>query len=115
MTKQIKKQKKWSLKYCPGNVQIDAAVRALATEAGLSEILASLLYTRGYTTKEAVESFFHQDTACLHDPYILCDMQAAVNRLDLALERHEKIAIYGDYCKSTADTGNYVWILKKRG
>lgn len=97
MTNQIKKEKKWSLKYCPGNVQTDAAVRALAKETGLSEIMASLLYTRGYCTKTQVESFFHQDTVCLHDPYKMSDMQAAVDRLALALERHERIAIYGDY------------------
>lgn len=97
MTKTIKKEKKWSLKYCPGNTQTDAAVRELALKTGLSEIMASLLYTRGYTTKSQVESFYHQDAACLHDPFAMCDMQKAVDRVFLALERHEKIAIYGDY------------------
>ena len=76
MTEQNKKQKKWSLKYSPGNTVADEAVRALADETGLSEIMASLLFTRGYGTKDQIRSFFHQDTACLHDPFLMTDMQA---------------------------------------
>jgi len=97
MTEQNKKQKKWSLKYSPGNTVVDEAVRALADETGLSEIMASLLFTRGYATKDQVHAFFHQDATCLHDPFLMTDMKAAVERIELALQRKEKIAIYGDY------------------
>ena len=97
MTEQKKKQKKWSLQYRPGNAEIDAAISSLAKETDLSEIMARLLYTRGYRTAGEVVSFLRQETACLHDPYLMCDVAPAVERIALALERGEKIAIYGDY------------------
>ena len=97
MTEQKKKQKKWSLQYRPGNAEIDAAISSLAKETDLSEIMARLLYTRGYRSAGEVVSFLRQETACLHDPYLMCDVAPAVERIALALERGEKIAIYGDY------------------
>lgn len=97
MTEQKKKQKKWSLQYRPGNAEIDAAISSLAKETDLSEIMARLLYTRGYRTAGEVVSFLRQETACLHDPFLMCDVASAVERIALALERGEKIAIYGDY------------------
>lgn len=97
MSEQIKKEKKWTIKYCRGEQQTDQTISDLAAATGLSEIMASLLYTRGYRTKEAIDSFFHQDTACLHDPFLMRDMQAAVERIEAALANREKIAIYGDY------------------
>ena len=97
MTEQNRKEKKWSLLYCPGDEGQDAAIRNLSKEAGLSEIMAGLLYTRGYRTVKEVEAFFRQDAACLHDPFLLCDIVPALERIELALERGERIAIYGDY------------------
>lgn len=97
MKKQRNREKTWSLLYRSGDAVTDAAIAALAKESGRSEIVARLLYTRGYRSASAVESFFHQETACLHDPYLLRDIEPAVARIALALERGEKIAIYGDY------------------
>ena len=97
MTEQKKKQKKWSLQYRPGNTEIDAGIAALVEETKLSPMMARLLYTRGYRTLDEVSSFLRQETACLHDPFLLQDIEAAVERISLALERGEKIAIYGDY------------------
>ena len=97
MAEQKNKPKKWTLHYQPGNRRIDAEIRALSDETGLSAIMASLLYTRGYHTAQEVHAFFHQEAACLHDPYLLQDMIPAVERIALALERGERIAIYGDY------------------
>lgn len=97
MTEQQKKQKKWSLKYRPGNTEIDRAIGELAQNASLSSIMARLLYMRGYHTADEVRVFFNQETACLHDPFLMQDMLPAVERISLALERGEKIAIYGDY------------------
>ena len=97
MKKQRNREKTWSLLYRSGDAVTDAAIAALAKESGRSEIVARLLYTRGYRSADAVESFFHQETACLHDPYLLRDIEPAVARIAQALERGEKIAIYGDY------------------
>lgn len=92
-----KKQKKWNLLYQEGNAETDTAIGALAEGTGLSPVTARLLYTRGYRSVEAVRAFLHQETACFHDPYLLRDMRPAVERINLALARGERIAIYGDY------------------
>ena len=97
MTENTKKEKKWSLKYCPGDPKLDEAIVSLAQETGLSEIMASILYQRGFTTKSEVQAFFHQETAALHDPFLMQDMGAAVARIAQAIEAGERIAIYGDY------------------
>ena len=52
MTEQKRKEKKWSLLYCPGEIDRDAVIQTIANEVGLSPIMASLLYTRGYRTAE---------------------------------------------------------------
>ncbi len=97
MAEQIKRQKKWSLQYRQGDETTDLAIQKLSEETGLSLIMARLLYTRGYRTSKDVSAFFHQEHACLHDPCLLRDVVPAVQRIRLALERGETIAIYGDY------------------
>ncbi len=97
MKMQKRKQKSWSLLYRSGDAATDAAIASLAAKTGRSEILARLLYTRGYRTPSEVEAFFHQETASFHDPYLLRDIEPAVARIEEALARGERIAIYGDY------------------
>ncbi len=97
MTERRIKQKKWSLLYCPGDREGDAAIEAMARELDLSSVMASLLYIRGLKSAESASSFLHQDSACLHDPFLLQDIRPAIERIGQALERGEKIAIYGDY------------------
>ncbi len=94
---EMKKQKKWSLLYRVGDDARDAAIRTLASEAGLSEVMARVLHTRGYQTAREVGAFFHQETACLHDPFLLLDIRPAIERIERAIEGGERIAIYGDY------------------
>ena len=97
MTNVNQKLKKWSLLYCSGNAETDAAIAALSEQTGLSHIMARLLYTRGYRTVQQVNAFFRQEEVCLHDPYLMQDMSRAVERIDEAIARGERIAIYGDY------------------
>lgn len=97
MKNQRTNEKKWSLLYQPGDRSTDEGIEALAREAGLSPILARLLYTRGYPTAQKVKAFLHQDEAHFHDPFLLLDMEKGIARLKTALERGEHIAIYGDY------------------
>ncbi len=94
---QARAERKWNLLYKRGDAARDAEVSALSEAVGVTFPMAMLLYTRGYRTAEAVRSFFHQATACLHDPFLMCDMQKAVDRVELALQNGERIAIYGDY------------------
>ena len=59
--------------------------------------LASLLISRGIRTLEDAELFFNPDISKLHDPFLMKDMDKAVERLSRAIINNEKILIYGDY------------------
>lgn len=77
--------------------QPDAAiVRALSAELGLLPLTAEILARRGYATPDAAREFLSL-SADFHDPFLLPDMQAAAERLSLAIDRREQIAVYGDY------------------
>jgi single-stranded-DNA-specific exonuclease len=69
----------------------------LAEELGISPILTQLLAQRGITSFEEAKKFFRPDLAHLHDPFLMPDMDKAVERLNIALGRKEKILVYGDY------------------
>lgn len=68
----------------------------LSASCGVDPFAALLLVSRGITEKEQVEAFFAPD-APLCDPFSIKDMDKAVERISLAVERGEKIAVYGDY------------------
>lgn len=72
-------------------------VARLAGEFGTSAFLASLLYHRGIRTREQAELFLHPEGLAWHDPFLLTDMDKAVARIQRAIERGERIVIYGDY------------------
>jgi single-stranded-DNA-specific exonuclease len=69
----------------------------LAQELGISPVLTKLLVLRGISTFEEARQFFRPDLSELHDPFLMTDMDKAVERLNLALGRKEKILVYGDY------------------
>lgn len=69
----------------------------LATELNISPILALLLVQRGIHTFEEARHFFRPDLANLHDPFLMADMEKAVERLTEAIQDNQKILIYGDY------------------
>lgn len=69
----------------------------LAAELHLPKELANLLVQRGIETKEGALKFFTPNLADLHDPFLMKDMYEAVRRVDEAVERGEKIMVYGDY------------------
>ena len=75
----------------------DAGFFKLAKEHGLAETAAKIAYERGVTTEEALEDFLKADLSYLHDPYLLHDMDKAVERIRRAIEDYEQILIYGDY------------------
>lgn len=85
--------KKWIVKE-PGN---PAVVRQLTQELGIDHVLANLLVQRGITTYEKARHFFRPDLSRLHDPFLMKDMDKAVERLHRAITSKEKILIYGDY------------------
>ncbi|MDP4238702.1 MAG: single-stranded-DNA-specific exonuclease RecJ [Bacteroidota bacterium] len=69
----------------------------LAEELSISPILSQLLVQRDILTFEDARSFFRPDLSDLHDPFLMADMQNAVNRLTAAMKKNEKILVYGDY------------------
>lgn len=72
-------------------------VRNLSNVLGIDENLATLLVQRGITTYEEARDFFRPSLSHLHDPFLMKDMDKAVDRLQLAMHNGEKILIYGDY------------------
>ena len=94
--KELKKKKKWSIRYVP-TVQSEAMIAELAQELGVLPTTAKLLYTRGLCTADKATVFLKQAETSLHDPFALSDIEPAVARIFKALEKGERIAIYGDY------------------
>ena len=69
----------------------------IAKKAGLGPEVARLLYSRGVKDQEALSRFLTPTLDDLHDPYLLHDMDKAVERIRRAIEDGEFILIYGDY------------------
>ena len=72
-------------------------VRQLASELGVDPVLAELLVQRGVHTFEQARSFFRPSLENLHDPFLMKDMDNAVERVHKAVSTGEKILVYGDY------------------
>ena len=71
--------------------------RQLADELGLHPTLARFLIERGIHKAEEAHAFFHPQLTQLHDPFLMKDMDRAVDRLNQALGRKERIMVFGDY------------------
>jgi single-stranded-DNA-specific exonuclease len=68
------------------------------TEAlSVSPVISTLLYQRGIRTFDQAKAFFRPDLSRLYDPFLMTDMEKAVERLQLAFKKKEKILVYGDY------------------
>ena len=93
---ELKKKKKWSIRYAP-TAENEATVKSLAEQLRISPTTAKLLLTRGLCTAEQATVFLKQAETSLHDPFMLKDIELAVDRILQALQKGEKIAIYGDY------------------
>ncbi len=72
-------------------------VKHLQEVLGINKSLAVLLYQRGIETFDEAKAYFRPDISNLHDPFLMKDMNKAVERLERALGKSEKILIYGDY------------------
>lgn len=86
-------QKRWLLADKPE----DKIVASLAQSLNISEPLATLLAQRKITDFEQARSFFRPNLNQFHDPFLMKDMEKAVLRLNQAIEKEEKILVYGDY------------------
>jgi single-stranded-DNA-specific exonuclease len=72
-------------------------IEELKIETGLPETVVKLLAVRNLTTKEEIEFFLYPERAQYHEPFLMKDMDRAVERITEALISREKIQIWGDY------------------
>jgi single-stranded-DNA-specific exonuclease len=85
-------EKRWNLK--PVDPQ---KVIALQEHLKISPVLCTMLTQRGIGTFEEARRYFRPSLQDLHDPFLMKDMQKAVDRIAMALRNKEKILVYGDY------------------
>ncbi len=88
-------QFKWN--YEKPTPETQKAAEELADKIGMSPILAGLLIRRGIKTESAAKRFFRPMLNELIDPFLMNDMDVAVDRLNDAMGRKERIMVYGDY------------------
>jgi single-stranded-DNA-specific exonuclease len=86
-------QPKWELVESRPHEEIER----LSRESRIPYTIARILINRGIETPEQVDRFFNPSNTHLHDPFLMRDMEPAVERIVKALGRRERIAIYGDY------------------
>jgi single-stranded-DNA-specific exonuclease len=86
-------EKKWLVKTQQNKGKINELKDALKVD----RIVAELLFQRGIETFEAAEAFFRPKLEDLHNPFLMKNMDLAVNRLEKAIQNQEKILLFGDY------------------
>ena len=86
---------KWN--YQPPSQEQTEAAKALAKETGINPVLCKLLLERGITSAAEAKRFFRPQLSELHDPFLMKDMSIAVERLNQAMGKKERILVYGDY------------------
>ena len=88
-------QFKWN--YEPPTPERLQAAKELAEKIGMSPVMANLLIQRGIKTESAAKRFFRPMLNELIDPFLMNDMDVAVDRLNDAMGRKERIMVWGDY------------------
>lgn len=84
---------RWTLKPKPS----EEKVKQLATQLNVDNLIATLLIQRGIETYEQAKAFFRPTLDDLHNPFLMKDMDKAVERIEKAIEKGENILVFGDY------------------
>lgn len=84
---------RWTIKPKPSEEKVQHLAKALNVE----EFVATLLVQRGIETFEQAKQFFRPTLDDLHDPFLMKDMEKAVERIEKAIENQENILVFGDY------------------
>ena len=85
-------------------------VEKISKEFNVSPLIAAILANKGLESKEEIEKFLNPTRKDFYDPYLMPDMEIAVNRIIKAIEQKEKMIIYGDY---DVDGITSITVLKK--
>lgn len=83
--------------YQPPTSELKEEAEALSKKVGISPVLCKLLIQRGIKSEAEVQQFFNPQLKELLDPLLMEDMDKAVERINSAIERNERILVYGDY------------------
>ncbi len=86
-------EKRWVIKEAPDNEVVEHLSKVL----NINKRLAALLAQRGISTFDEAKKFFRPSFDDLHDPFLMKDMDKAVDRILKAVEKGERIMVYGDY------------------
>jgi single-stranded-DNA-specific exonuclease len=86
-------QKRWFIKTSPESSQIEQ----IQQELKISDLMSAMLLQKGLTTAAEIRSYFNPEISGLHDPFLMLNMKTAVDRLVTAIDKNEKIMVYGDY------------------
>ena len=84
--------KKWEV-----NEAGEILINKISDEFNVSRLVASIIANKGLKDSSEIEVFLHPRRSDFHNPFLMPDMEIAVNRIIKAIENHEKVAIYGDY------------------
>ena len=85
--------KRWIVEPAPDREKVEL----LSKQININEVIATVLVQRGVENFESAKNYFRPSPDHLHDPFLMADMQKAVDRLILALKNNQNILIYGDY------------------
>ena len=99
--------KKWQIYEI--DEQTENKIKELEERERINKLLATILVNRNMTDPEQLKVFLHPTRKDFHDPYLMPDMRKAVNRIKHAIEKQEKVIIYGDY---DADGITSITVLK---
>jgi single-stranded-DNA-specific exonuclease len=88
----MKVDKRWKIKSADDNIVLN-----LQEALKVNPVICKLLAMRGVHTYDDAKKFFRPELDQLHDPFLMKGMQQAVNRINDAIEWHERIMVYGDY------------------
>ena len=91
-------------------------VRELMETFGITELVAKILVVRGYANVEDANAFLRPELDQLNDPFLMHDMDKAVERISIAIENGERIIVYGDYdVDGMTSTAIMTWALEILG
>ena len=91
-----KKEKNWLIK-SSDTAEYNAKITEIASALGINPIVAKLLYNRSYTDAESAKAFVYMESEMLLSPFKMKDMDKGIDGIRAAIERGEKITVYGDY------------------
>ena len=84
---------RWTLKQEPDSIKVNQ----LAKELSIDKTLAKILVQRNIDTFDKAKQFFRPSLSDLHDPFLMKDMEIAVERIEKAIANNENILVFGDY------------------